>query len=80
MVQVLVQLDEALARQLDRVAPGRSRKRSQFIRLAIQRALMDVEESTTREAYQAQADDEPAYFNPKTWQPAEPRRARAKRK
>ena len=60
MVQVLVQLDEETMRQLEKVAPGSSRKRSRFIRLAIQRALMDLEEKATREAYRRWPDDEPA--------------------
>jgi predicted transcriptional regulator len=67
MVQVLVQLDEETMRWLERAAPGSSRKRSRFIRLAIQRALMDLEEKATREAYLRWPDDEPAYFNPKAW-------------
>jgi predicted transcriptional regulator len=75
MVQVLVQLDEETMRQLEKVAPGSSRKRSRFIRLAIQRALMDLEEKATREAYLRWPDDEPAYFNPETWDTAKaPRR------
>ncbi|GMU59667.1 MAG: hypothetical protein AMXMBFR34_14300 [Myxococcaceae bacterium] len=66
-MQVLIQLDEEMVRELDRVAPGKSRKRSRFIRLAIQRALMELEESNTRKAYERWPDDEPAYFNPNTW-------------
>ena len=82
MVQVLVQLDEVLARQLDAVAPGRSRKRSLFIRMAIQKALMDLEETRTRAAYAEQTDDEPAYFSAGAWERSAPRAAipRARRK
>jgi len=74
MVAVLVQLDEATVRQLDKVAPGRSRKRSRFIRLAIQKALMDLQESATRAAYRRLPDDEPAHFDPKEWEPKARRR------
>ncbi|HZN94923.1 MAG TPA: hypothetical protein VFB81_19555 [Myxococcales bacterium] len=79
-MQVLVQLDEETMRWLEKVAPGSSRKRSRFIRLAIQRALMDLEERTTREAYLRWPDEEPAYFNPRAWEPAEPPKAKAPRR
>ncbi|HVE86472.1 MAG TPA: hypothetical protein VND93_26630 [Myxococcales bacterium] len=69
-MQVLVQLDEETMRLLEKVAPGSSRKRSRFIRLAIQRALMDLQEKAIREAYLRWPDDEPAYFNPKAWEPS----------
>jgi predicted transcriptional regulator len=70
MVRVLVRLAEETMRQMEKVAPGSSRKRSRFIRLAIQRALVDLEETSTREAYLRWPDDEPAYFNPRTWEAA----------
>lgn len=51
MKQILVQLDDALAEELERFVPGSSRKRSDFIRKAIARALLDVVEVTTSAAY-----------------------------
>ncbi len=78
MVQVLVQLDEETLRRLEEVAPGRSRKRSEFIRQAVQRALAEEQERRTAEAYRRQPDDEPAYFEPSAWLAASeaPRRSR----
>jgi predicted transcriptional regulator len=75
MVQLLVQLDDETARALERVAPGRSRKRSRFIRLAIRKALMDLEETHTREAYRHIPDSDREYFDPGEWEP-KPRRRR----
>src|SRR3990167_6105431 len=80
MVQVLVQLDEETLRRLEEVAPGRSRKRSEFIRQALQRALAEEQERRTAEAYRRQPDGEPAYFEPSAWQqasgaPPRPRRS-----
>ena len=75
MVQLLVQIDEETARALERVAPGRSRQRSRFIRLAIRKALMDLEEIHTREAYRRVPDDEAEHFDAKEWEPR-PRRRR----
>jgi predicted transcriptional regulator len=53
MKQFLVELDARCARDLERVAPAKDRKRSEFVRLAIRRAIdlaLDVE---TAEAYAA---------------------------
>lgn len=75
MVQVLVQLDEETLRRLEQVAPGRSRKRSEFIRQALQRALAEVQERRTAEAYRRLPDDEPIYFEASAWR-EQPRQAR----
>ena len=66
MKQVLVQLDDATAARLEKVAPGRSRTRSEFIRRAIARALDDDLERRTREAYERWPDEEPT-FDPEEW-------------
>jgi hypothetical protein len=66
MPNLLLQIDAAMAKQLEKVAPAKSRKRSRFIRLAIQKALMDLQEVDTREAY-ARKPDPPAAFDPLTW-------------
>lgn len=68
MKQVLIQLDDRTAAQLEQVAPGRSHKRSEFVRRAIARALQDELEERTREAY-AKWPDEPAAFDPGEWAP-----------
>jgi predicted transcriptional regulator len=51
MKQILVQLDEGLARDLEQLVPGSSRKRSEFIRNAIARALLEQQEVLTAAAY-----------------------------
>src|SRR5512143_1588825 len=70
MKAILVQLDDYTAKLLDRVAPGRGRKRSQFIRQAVIRALMDVTEVATRRAYERDPDTNESWFDPTTWAPA----------
>lgn len=65
--QILIQLDEAIAAELERYAPAKSRQRSEFIRLAIRKALMDVRELETAQAYREQPDDDPVAFDPRTW-------------
>ncbi|HEY5922157.1 MAG TPA: hypothetical protein VIV11_10825 [Kofleriaceae bacterium] len=71
MKQILVQLHEPLAKLLDQVAPGRGRKRSQFIRQAIVRALMEVAEVQTRRAYEREPDrdDDDWWFDAEGWAP-----------
>lgn len=70
MKQVLVQLDDYTARLLEKVAPGRGRKRSRFIREAVIRALMDVVEEKTKQAYERQKSQEGGWFDPRVWAPA----------
>jgi len=66
MKQIVVQLDDRTAQQLEKVAPGRSRRRSEFIRQAIARALLELAEHRTRAAY-AKAPDGGVIFNPAEW-------------
>ena len=47
MKSMLVELDDDVAARLERVAPARSRQRSEFIRNAIRRALWELEERAT---------------------------------
>ena len=68
-MQVLIELDPETLRRLEKVAPGKSRKRSAFIRAAIQRSLWEIEEEKTRQAYAREPDGEPAPFDPATWEP-----------
>jgi len=58
MKAVLVQLDDNTYRALNRYAPAAKRKRSQFIRDAIRRAIMAKEYERIREAYERQPDTE----------------------
>jgi predicted transcriptional regulator len=79
--QLIVELDEPLARELERVAPARSRRRSSFVRTALRRALDEVAEARMAEAYEAQPDAEPAPFDPRVWEPgAAANRSRRKRR
>ena len=59
MKQVLVQLDDATAAQLEKVAPGSSRKRSEFLRGVIARAIHETLEQRTRAAYDRWPDHAP---------------------
>jgi hypothetical protein len=70
MKQILVQLDDATAAQLEKVAPGRSRKRSEFLRAVIGRALQDVLEARTRKAYE-DWPDAPPVFDAAAWADAD---------
>jgi len=67
MVQLLIQVDEDIAEQLEVIAPGKSRKRSEFIRLALRKALMEVGDSKTRRAYARHPDHEPVFFDASVW-------------
>ena len=81
MKALLVELDDEVVEKLERVAPGRSRQRSEFIRNAIRRALWEIEEQQTAEAYKRQPDSgEDAYLNANVWAPRPKRpRTRARR-
>ena len=71
MKQILVELDEEMAGRLERVAPARSRRRSEFIRAAIGKALCDAEEERTAEAYGQRPDaGDEVYLDPRVWETA----------
>ena len=75
--QVIVELDETMAKDLESVAPSRSRKRSAFIRQALRKALDAAAEARMAEAYRRIPDTEPVPFFPELWEPR-PRRRRTK--
>jgi hypothetical protein len=54
MKQFLVELDDRCARDLERVAPSKSRKRSEFVRLAIRHAIDRALDRGTEAAYARQ--------------------------
>jgi predicted transcriptional regulator len=58
MKSVLIQLDDDLYHSLNRVAPAEGRKRTQFIRQALLRAVMEAQEAKTRAAYLEAPDSE----------------------
>ena len=68
MKSLLVEVDDELASRLERVAPARSRRRSEFVRAAILKALWDAEELATAEAYARQPDSPDAVFDPTVWE------------
>ena len=77
MKSILIELDAATATQLERVAPARSRRRSQFIRAAIRRALWELEEQATREAYERFPDSaDEAFYDSTLWEPVDAKQRR----
>ena len=81
MKQLLIELEDELAAKLEEVAPTRSRKRSEFIRSAIRRALWALEEAATAEAYRRMPDaTEEVYVDPSVWERVEPKRSRRAKK
>ena len=75
--QVIVELDEATARELEAVAPSRDRKRSLFIRRALRKALDDAAEQRMADAYRRTPDREPPVYA-EAWEarPPSPRKRR----
>jgi Arc/MetJ-type ribon-helix-helix transcriptional regulator len=79
MKQLLIEVDDVVAAKLEQVAPGRTRRRSEFVRNAIRRALWELEEAATAEAYRRHPDStKDAYLAPPVWE-ARPRRKRSRR-
>jgi predicted transcriptional regulator len=68
-VQVLIELDDETLRRLEAVAPAKSRKRSAFIRAAVQKALWELAEENTRRAYLEDPDTEPHAIDAASWEP-----------
>lgn len=68
MKSLLVEVDDDLANRLERVAPARSHRRSEFVRMAILKALWEAEEQATAEAYARHPDSPDAAFDPAVWE------------
>jgi hypothetical protein len=68
MKSLLVEVDDELAGRLERVAPASSRRRSEFVRAAILKALWEAEEQATAEAYARHPDSPDAAFDPSVWE------------
>jgi len=67
--QLLIEVEDEVAAKLEQVAPGRARRRSEFVRNAIRRALWELEEAATAEAYREQPDAAAdAYLDPAVWE------------
>ena len=56
MKALLIQLDEPTLKALNRIAAPGKRKRSEFVRQAIRRAVRQAEYRAMREAYRKQPD------------------------
>jgi predicted transcriptional regulator len=80
MKQLLVELDDDVAARLEQVAPSRSRRRSEFIRSAIRRALWELEEQATAAAYRRQPDSAAeVYLDVRSWEPRSKNSSRKRR-
>ncbi len=66
--QILIELDADTAARLERAAPARSRRRSEFIRDAIRRALWEIEERETRAAYLLDPDTKEVTWPEPSWE------------
>ena len=58
MKSLLVQVDESTYRALAEIAPPSSRKRAQFIRDAIRKAIREAQYARIRRAYEQRPDAE----------------------
>jgi hypothetical protein len=77
MKQILIDLDADTAARLDKAVPPRTRKRAEFVRGAIRKALWELEERATAAAYARKPDAEPVFFAPEVWDPPAPAERRA---
>jgi len=69
MKTLQVQIEDEVAAELERVAPSRSRRQAEFVAMAIRKALWEVEERMTAEAYRRQPDSAAeAYVDPEVWE------------
>jgi hypothetical protein len=85
MKRILVELDDACARDLERVAPSKKRLRAEFIRLAVRRAVDLALDRATQDAYRkAPLDAGPSAADVSGWdennQLAMPARSRTARR
>ena len=78
MKQLLVEVDDDIAARLEQVAPARSRRRSEFIRMAIRKALWEEQERATAEAYRRHPDSAgDAYLDSSVWEAKRKKRGRS---
>jgi predicted transcriptional regulator len=56
MPSILIQIDEATLRSLNKIAPAAKRQRAEFIRRAVKEAIRRQEYEQIREAYLRQPD------------------------
>lgn len=71
--QIIVEVDEGTAQELERIAPSRARKRSEFVRRALRQALDAEVERRMADAYRRQPDNaEPEVIDPEAWESRKP--------
>ena len=81
MKQLQIEVDEDTFKVLEQIAPARSRRRSAFIRAAIQKAILESRERATAEAYRRVPDSaDDAWFDPRVWEQKPPAHRRRRRR
>jgi len=66
---VEIEVDDELLEKLEKLGPGLSQRKSDFISMAIRKALWELEEKKTAAAYARQPDSEDdAYVDPEAWE------------
>ena len=69
MKTLRIEVEDEVLERLERVGPGRSRQRLEFIAAAIEQALWELEERQTAEAYARQPDSaDDTYVDPLAWE------------
>jgi len=76
--QIIFELDETTAEELDAIAPTSSRRRSAFIRKALRKALDEAAEARMEEAYRRVPAEAAVYFDAEVWESKPRRRGRRK--
>jgi predicted transcriptional regulator len=78
--QIIVEVDEGTAQELERIAPSRARKRSEFVRRALRQALDAEVERRMADAYRRQPDNAvPEVIDPDAWESRKPATRRRRR-
>ena len=66
-----IEVDDELLEKLEKLGPEPSHRRSEFISMAIRKALWELEEKETAAAYARQPDSEDdAYVDSESWEPS----------
>ena len=69
MSTVQIEVDDELLEKLEKLGPGQSQRKSDFISMAIRKALWELEEKETAAAYARQPDSEDdVYVDPESWE------------
>lgn len=69
MKSLVVELEDEVLEKLERAVPDQPKQQSEFIAMAIRKALWDMEERQTAEAYARQPDPiDQAYIDVDAWE------------